>query len=88
MLSHQGVAGFENDGEVYPSSRNWGWDVRFQKPMSGPESLSAYGIRMQSYQLLLQDYVCLYICLHIPHHNDQRLISETASKPPIKCFLF
>lgn len=53
MLSHQRVAPFEKDEEAWPSNKNWGWDLRFQKPTSGPESLSAYGIKMQNSHLPL-----------------------------------
>lgn len=59
MLSHQRVAPFEKDEEAWPSNKNWGWDLRFQKPTSGPESLSAYGIKMQNSHLPLEGYVCL-----------------------------
>lgn len=72
MLSHQRVAPFEKDEEAWPSNKNWGWDLRFQKPMTGPVSLFLL-LENQDLELSVTVPAHLPACCHVPRDDDNGL---------------
>ena len=72
MLSHQKMALFEKDWEVWPCWRKcFMWALTFQKPIPGPVSVSIFVSQPVDHDQDLS--VCLSVCLSFPVDQDVAL---------------